>query len=86
MSIIKDQEIIITSKQCRAARELLGWKQTDLSDASGIGIATIADFERGSREPIKRTLKDIRRNFEEAGIIFINNGEIGVKIDSKLID
>ncbi len=80
MSIIKDKEILITPKQCRAARELLGWKQTDLSDVSGIGIATIADFERGSREPIKRTLKDIRRNLEGAGIEFINEDGIGVKL------
>jgi transcriptional regulator with XRE-family HTH domain len=80
MSTTKDQEIIITPKQCRAARELLGWKQTDLSGVSGIGIATIADFERGSREPIKRTLKDIRRNFEEAGMEFINEDGIGVKL------
>lgn len=82
MSTIKDKEIIITPKQCRAARELLGWKQTDLSGVSGIGIATIADFERGSREPIKRTLNDIRRNLEESGIEFINEDGIGVKLKS----
>ena len=84
MSTKKDQEIIITAKQCRAARELLGWKQTDLSDISEIGIATIADFERGSRDPIKRTLKEIRRNFEEAGIEFINEDGIGVKLKDRV--
>ena len=83
MSTSKEQEIIITPKQCRAARELLGWKQIDLAEASGIGIATIADFERESREPIKRTLKEIRRTFEEAKIKFINENGIGVKLKDK---
>ena len=80
MSTKEEQKDIILPKQCRAARELLGWKQVDLVEKSGIGIATIADFERGSRSPIVRTLKEIRRTFEDAGVVFVNNGEIGVKV------
>ncbi len=76
----------ITARQCKAARDLLGWKQSDLSNKSEIGESTIADFERGVRTPFARTLRDIRIAFEEAGIVFINNSKIGVKIDAKLID
>lgn len=84
MSTKKEQEITITYKQCRAARELLGWKQTDLCEASGIGIATIADFERGSREPTKRTLRDIRKTFEDAGIRFRNeSNSLGIDLIEK---
>ncbi len=82
----KNKKPAITSKQCKAARDLLGWKQSDLSEKSEIGESTIADFERGVRTPFARTLRDIRIALEEAGIVFINNAEIGVKIDAKLMD
>lgn len=75
---------IITKKQCRAARELLEWKQKDLSEKSMIAISTIADFERGFSEPIARTLKELRRAFEDAGIEFLDGKEgEGVKLVKK---
>lgn len=71
----------ITANQCKAARDLLGWKQSDLSTKSSIGESTIADFERGAREPAARTLRDIKAAFEEAGIKFINDEAwLGVKL------
>jgi len=68
-------KIIITYKQCRAARELLGWKQNNLSEKSAISIGTIADFERGVREFRVSTLEKLINAFEEAGIRFENNNE-----------
>jgi len=74
----------ITSNQCKAARDLLGWKQSDLSEKSSIGESTIADFERGAREPAVRTLRDIKGAFEDAGIKFINDDAwLGVKVLNK---
>ena len=74
----------IAPNQCKAARDLLGWKQSDLSEKSSIGESTIADFERGVREPMDRTLRDIKVAFEAAGIKFINDAEwVGVKILTK---
>ena len=71
----------ITPKQCRSARELLGWKQLDLSKSSQTGISTIRDFERGFRELAPKTNHYIKLTFEEAGIIFLNDDEgIGVKL------
>lgn len=72
---------IITASQCKAARDLLGWKQSDLSDKSSIGESTIADFERGVRQPVPRTMRDIIDAFEKAGIKFIGDEKwVGVKL------
>lgn len=39
------QDLIITSNQLRAARALLGWKQSDLSRESKVSIQTIRRLE-----------------------------------------
>jgi transcriptional regulator with XRE-family HTH domain len=73
----------ITPNQCKAARDLLGWKQSDLSEKSSIGESTIADFERGARNPAARTLRDIKIAFEDMGIEFISNEDwTGVKLSN----
>ena len=47
---------------------------------------TIADFERESRTPQVRTLRDIQRTFEEAGVEFENDERgVGVKLILKII-
>ncbi len=79
---------IITPQQSRAARGLLGWTQSQLSDQSHVGMKTIADFERGARMPQFRTLNDIARSFDLAGVELLpdgNNGE-GVRFKLPQID
>ncbi len=73
--------MIISPEQCRAARGLLGWSQRDLSRASLVNERTVIDFERGARRTYPRTVADLRRAFEEAGIEFIdeNGGGAGVR-------
>ncbi|MFL5238231.1 MAG: multiprotein-bridging factor 1 family protein [Rhizomicrobium sp.] len=72
----------ITPAQCRGARGLLGWSQSDLSEASKTATKTIADFERGARQPYPRTLEDVQSALENAGIEFIeeNGGGPGVRL------
>ncbi|HXB79174.1 MAG TPA: helix-turn-helix transcriptional regulator [Bradyrhizobium sp.] len=72
----------ISAAQCRGARGLLGWSQSDLSEASKTATKTIADFERGARQPYPRTLEDVRKALERAGIEFIdeNGGGAGVRL------
>ncbi|MBR0774577.1 helix-turn-helix transcriptional regulator [Bradyrhizobium diazoefficiens] len=72
----------ISPEQCRAARGLLGWSQSELSKASETATKTIADFERGAREPYARTLADVKAAFERAGVEFIaeNGGGRGVRL------
>ncbi|MCF8474602.1 MAG: helix-turn-helix transcriptional regulator [Emcibacter sp.] len=71
----------ISKEQCRAARGLLGWSQEDLKIAASVSLGTIAEFEKGSRKPYERTLRDLQSAFEEAGIEFIpeNGGGVGVR-------
>jgi transcriptional regulator with XRE-family HTH domain len=83
---LKDRNIPmapITREQCRAARALLDWQQTDLIKNSRVSKKAIVDFERGYTTPWPRTLDDLRRTFEAAGIEFIGNdgnGGIGVRM------
>ena len=69
---------MLESAQIRAARALLGWRQEDLSKASGVGTATIQRIEKTNR-PITgyvSTLVRIQAAFEQAGIEFIDGDEI----------
>jgi DNA-binding transcriptional regulator YiaG len=54
----------MTPAQCRAARALIGWSQEELSAASKVEKATIANFELGKRAPYARTLDDLRAALE----------------------
>ena len=70
---------MLRSAQIRAARALLGWRQEDLSKASGVGTATIYRIEK-SDEAITgyaSTLIKIQAALEQAGIAFIENDDIG---------
>ena len=69
----------LTPAQCRAARALLSWSQTQLAEASRVATKTIADFEREERAPYDRTLNDIREAFEIAAIEFTNGDNPGVR-------
>ena len=73
--------MVISSAQCRAARGLLSWSQTDLHKASKVAVKTITDFEKGTRKPYERTLRDIQKALEESGVEFIaeNGGGAGVR-------
>ena len=64
---------MLTSAQIRAARALLDWQMKQLADASGVSAATIQRIERQSGIPSThgRTLLDLKRAFEEAGVEFI---------------
>ncbi len=61
---------------------MLGWSRQRLAHASHVAERTLIDFERGARHPYDRTLADIRRALEDAGIIFIdeNGGGAGVRL------
>lgn len=68
--------------QCRAARALLNWSQSDLEVAAKVAKKTIADFEREARQPYARTLEALRVALEAAGVEFIpeNGGGAGVRL------
>lgn len=66
----------LTPRHVRAARALLAWSQQDLAKAAGVGISTLADFERGSRKPIANNAQAIRAALEGAGIRFLPTGAV----------
>jgi transcriptional regulator with XRE-family HTH domain len=73
---------MMTPEQCRAARSLLGLKQSDLAAASGVSIRTIAHFEAGERQPIPANAAALRKALEAAGVEFIaeNGGGPGLRL------
>jgi transcriptional regulator with XRE-family HTH domain len=75
---------LITVRQVKAARALLGWSQTDLASRSGISEPTIARLESAEGELGGRegTAEKIRKSLVTAGVEFIdeNGGGAGVRL------
>jgi transcriptional regulator with XRE-family HTH domain len=71
---------VISARQIRAARALLGLGQEDLASLAKCGIATIRRIE-GSTEGLTgnaQTITRIEKALETAGIIFIDQeGKLG---------
>jgi transcriptional regulator with XRE-family HTH domain len=65
----------ISAAQCRAARALLDWSQDQLAENARVARATIADFERNVRMPMRQNLLSMMSTFEAAGVAFIPDGE-----------
>ena len=64
----------LSSAQCRAARALLDWTQDQLAENAQVARATIADFERNTRVPMRQNLLSMISTFEAAGVTFIPDG------------
>lgn len=63
----------MTPAQCRAARGLLEWTQSQLSAAARVGLSTVRSFEKGVHTPVTHNLAAIRTALEAAGVEFIND-------------
>ena len=79
---------MVSVRQIKAGRALLGWSQSDLASASEVSEPTIArlesvDGELGGREA---TVQKIRAALEKGGIQFIeeNGGGPGVRLRKAL--
>ncbi len=72
---------MISPEQCRAARALLNWTQSELAERVSISAVSIRAFEKGG-EMRDSNLKLIRLTFEDAGVTFIpeNGGGAGVRL------
>ncbi len=77
--------MIISAEQCRGARAMLGLSRQDLADAAKVATRTLVDFETSARKPYERTLVDIKRALENAGVEFIdeNGGGAGVRLKKR---
>jgi DNA-binding XRE family transcriptional regulator len=63
---------VLTPKQLRAARALLGWSRADLAAKSGVPVRTIENFEAEKSVPLLTTAGKLRLTLERAGVIFID--------------
>jgi transcriptional regulator with XRE-family HTH domain len=73
---------VVTIRQVKAARALLGWSQADLAKRSGVSEPTVArlesvDGELGGRED---TAEKLRAAFKAAGIEFIDEESDGLGV------
>ena len=63
---------MITARQVRAARALLGWTQKTLSEKSGVSLPVLARFERGEADTRGNALILLEKAIRRAGIELIN--------------
>jgi DNA-binding XRE family transcriptional regulator len=69
---------MVTGKQIRAARALLGMSQVELGRAAGLSETGVVNIETGRADPKVSTLANIIRVLEGRGIEFL--GDDGVKL------
>lgn len=78
--------MLISSAQCRAARALLDWSQDQLAENAQVSRATVADFERNNRTPVKNNLIAIIAALEAAGVSFIPDSDQGVGVRFRKVE
>lgn len=67
---------VITSAQIRAARALLSWSQKELATQCGMSEIAIKNIERGRSDPRSSTLAAIIKAFDDAGVVFLQPGDM----------
>jgi transcriptional regulator with XRE-family HTH domain len=74
---------VITSRQIRAARGLIGWTQADLAETAGISRSTIAAIEKDAGNPTVDIINRIRTVLENSQVEFL--AQDGVRIRHPMI-
>jgi transcriptional regulator with XRE-family HTH domain len=68
---------MITARQIRAARALLGWSQQQLADKAIISLNALNRLERGEVDPRVSTVTALHKALTGAGVEFLSAGEKG---------
>lgn len=73
---------MITARQSRAARALLGWTQETLADKARVSLTALKRLESDSGLEVYESTRDqVRRAFEGSGIVLLNSGRsVGVML------
>jgi len=79
---------MLIGRQIRAARGILGWSARETAERSGLSLPTIQRLEKyaGISPTVQeRTLNDLKRAFEMAGVEFIGTPDDrpGVRFNAK---
>jgi len=65
---------MITSRQVRAARALLGWTQETLADKALIALTALKRLESENNSPVREdTRHQVVKALEAAGIVFLDS-------------
>jgi predicted transcriptional regulator len=62
---------MITARQIRAARALLGWSQQDLADRAIVSTNAVARLELGKADSRASTIQAVQRALARGGVEFI---------------
>jgi len=76
---------MVTPREVRAARALIGWTRQRLADKAIVSLNSIVRLEQGAVDSRTSTIDAVRRAFERAGVEFLSlrgEGE-GVRIRSR---
>ena len=68
---------MITGRQIRAARALLGWSQQQLADKAVVSVNALKRLERSSVDTRISTMSSVQKALETAGVEFISAGMKG---------
>jgi predicted transcriptional regulator len=68
---------MITSRQIRAARALLGWSQQQLADKAIVSLNAVARLENGVVDSRISTVQAIQKALVKAGIEFLDADQKG---------
>ncbi len=68
---------MVTSRQIRAARALLGWTQQVLADRALVAVNTVRAIETGQPYPKSDSITAVHQALLKAGIVFLPNGTMG---------
>jgi transcriptional regulator with XRE-family HTH domain len=68
---------MITPRQIRAARALLGWSQQELADKAIVSLNALARLERGTVDARMSTLAAVEKALIKAGVELLSAGEKG---------
>jgi predicted transcriptional regulator len=65
---------MITARQSRAARALLGWTQETLADKAQVSLTALKRLESESVLPVYESTRDqVRRAFEGNGVVLLQS-------------
>jgi predicted transcriptional regulator len=67
---------MISPRQVKAARALLGWSQQELADRAVVSKGTIASLELGKADTRMSTLTAIQKALNRGGIEFISEDDV----------
>lgn len=73
----------MNAAQCRGARGLLGWSETELARRSGLDEGFIKGFEAGTGDPASGQVEALRSALMQGGVVFTNGATPGVRLSEQ---